>query len=190
MLTENRMKRIVRESIANVLTEDWENDYNTFKDKQEYDVKKQEFDQKGLFKRMVARILRNAPKDPNPKATARELAQAYVDAFNQEHGLGKRTDYPEGGSFHSKMGWQSGSMEPVLSATRQDPDGWITQSRMAFDSDGSDREWGSEYPSDIASDGRPQPYEIGDNYDLKQKYQTFDKNRSEISNVLRKRNRR
>lgn len=192
-VNEGRLRRIVKESVRRVLSENWEDDYNAAMDKVDYNRQKSEFDGYPWYKRLLKRVMMQNPKDPNPKKTADELASQYVRSFNQEHGMGERTDYPNGESFHSGMNYQKGNYRPVMSATYFDGNGGYGE-RKAYNDNGDEEEWGIAYPySEIGITGRPDDAAKKSQYDsddVERRYRKYDDARQEIGNVMKNRNNR
>ena len=188
-LTESDLHNIIKNSVNKILKEGWEDDYNAAMDKQDYMKKKEEYDSKAWYQKILAMISGNKPKDPNASAELKDLLNNYVNAFNKEHGIGKRMNFDNGESFHSTMGYSTDKQnygQPVLSATYFDGNG-ATQSRKAYKSNGDEKEWGIRYPySEIGVTGDEAP--INANPTVKKQYQRFHDNRREIQNAIRKRN--
>jgi hypothetical protein len=189
ILSESKLKNIISESVKQVLKEKWEEDYNAAMDKYDYENNKAEYDSKKWYQKIAAMISGNKPKDPNPQQTLKALLDGYVEAFNKEHGIGKRSEYGNGETFHSRMAYQSDNKQPVLRATYNSGDGYIQQSRKAFRNDGSKEEWGIAYPySEMGVTGDEAPRNAHDS--AKWEYNKFKRNQDEISNVIKNRNKR
>ena len=184
-LTESQLNRVIKESVRNILNEDWADDFNSAMDKKDYLQAKSEYDSKSLFKRILAMIGGNKPKDPNAKATLNK----YVESFNREHNIGQCATYNDGSSFGSAMKYDSDDGYPVLKATHYDPySGAYHQSRRKFNPNGNEEEWGIAYPySETGVTLKDLPQSAND--DAKRQYDSFNRNREEIRNVINQRNR-
>ena len=189
-LTESELKRFISEAVKRSLSEDWEADYNKAMDKADYESARQEYDSKNIFGKLMAMVSGKRPKDSNPEQTLEELLNQYVNAFNKEHGIGKRSDYKTGESFHSKMSYsgdKSNKNQPVLTATYSNGNG-VEQSRRAFQNDGSSSEWGIGFPhSEIGHTVRNDRLSTS-NPEIQGEYDKFKQHRGEISNAIRRRN--
>lgn len=187
-LTESQLHNIIKESVKQVLNENWETDFNAAIDKRDYIQSKNEYNSKSWFNRILAMIRGNKPKDPNTEATLEQLLNKYVESFNKEHNIGKRTDYNDGSSFHSTMKYDNKDGYPVLSATHYDSNsGTVAQTRKKFNSNGREEEWGIKYPySEIGYTMKDLPKNAND--DSKRQYDNFNRNREEITNVINRRN--
>ena len=187
-ITETDLHNIVNESVRTILREAWENDYNAAMDKQDYLKKKEDYDSKAWYKKILALVSGNKPKDPNSGAELKDLLNNYVEAFNKEHGIGHRIDYGDGETFHSRMSYSSDDDnygQPVLSATYNDGN-MVTQSRKSFNDSGDETEWGVKYPySEFGVTGDEAP--SGSNPNVDNQYRKFNNNREEIKNVIRNR---
>ena len=185
-LTESQLHDLIKESIENILKEAWEDDYNQAMDKLDYQNNKNEYDSKKWYQKILAMVSGNKPKDPNPDKTLEQLLNGYVDAFNREHNIGKRDEYGNGETFHSKMNYNTDTKMPVLKGTYSDGN-TAYQSRRAFKNDGSHEEWGVSYPySEFGVTMKDIPSDAHDG--AKRKYQQFNKNTKEISDVINRRN--
>ena len=189
-LTESDLHRVIKESVKEVLRESWEEDYNAAMDKQDYQKNKAAYDSKKWYQKILAMMKGQKPKDPNADTTLRDLLSKYVEAFNAEHGLGKRIEYPNGETFHSVMKYSSDDTnygQPVLSATHY-ADGYATQSRKGFRNDGQEEEWGIQYPyNEFGATGDVAPDNAHPG--VKKQYDRFKNNRAEIQNVINNRQR-
>lgn len=185
-LTESDLHQLVTESVKKCLNEKWQDDYNRAMDKRDYLQQKQEYDSKSIFNKLLAMIKGNKPKDPDEGFELKELLDRYVQAFNMEHNIGKLSNYGNGETYHSTMKYSKDkNYEPVLKSMYYDGNTGY-QSRKAFDSNGNEEEWGTEYPYSefsVTSDEAPQH---ASNF-AKQDFKNFNKNRQEIANTIKNR---
>lgn len=190
LTSESMLHNTIKEAVKSVLSEGWEDDYNAAMDKQDYMNAKKEYDAKPFLKRMAARLTGKRPKDPNSDASLEDLLRKYPKSFNKEHGIGTRTDYPGGESFHSSMYAADEDGQPVLTATHySDETGAAQQTRKKFNKDGGNTEWGISYPlSEFGVTMKDVPLYAND--DAKRKYQNFKNHEVEISDVIKNRKRR
>lgn len=185
-LTEAQLKQVIQESVKRVLREmdEINKEYEDMKKAQAYD----KYLGQNMLKRGLDIVTGKRPEKPYPYTPNEPMgtrAQRYVDAFNKEHSLGNRVDYPGGESYHSAMAWSNdpeNRYEPVLKQTAYDGS-TVAQQRKAFQDNGDYKEWGVEYPySEFGYTGK---YE-GDNEDIKKRSAQFDKLRDKVSGDLAK----
>lgn len=194
-LTESTLHKIVKESINRILQEAWSDDYYAMKDKMGYEKDLEAYKASPWYKRLLKRVMRQNPQDPNPDKTAQQLAQQYVDSFKKEHaaqGVGRRIKYNDGSSMHTGFNYNSKTHEPVISATYYNGNTAFGD-RQAFNDQGYTEQWGIGFPySEIGVTGRPNEVPYNNNWpnnehsgDVDRRYRNYDNMRDEISKVIR-----
>ena len=184
-LTETDLHNIIKESVSNILNEDWEKDFNDAMDKMDYIKSKKEYDSKSLFKKILAMVQGKKPIDPNTYYTLEDLLNKYVISFNSEHNIGNLIRGNDGSSFHSRMKYNGDNGYPVLSSTYYDGN-VAFQTRREFNKNGNEKELGIEYPYSefgLTMDKIP---DNAKDY-AKRQYDNFNRNKEEIRNVIKKR---
>lgn len=121
----------------------WEKRYNTPQDA-------------SSFQRMAYAIKRCLNKAPLKKASSEELACRYVKLFNEQYGLGRRTEFEDGKTIHMVLRYQVEDRMPVLTITYYDGNTAHVE-RKRFNQSGTYVEAGPAYPvSEIAVTGLPE----------------------------------
>lgn len=180
-LTESQIRNIVRESIVRIAEEEgWAQEYQNMLDAGERD----RYANQGFLKRALDTITGKRPPKPagyKKNEPMDDRASRYVQAFNNEKGTGRRTDYPDGTSSHVGMKYTD-QYEPMLSHFEYDGSTGYGE-RNYFGPNGLERTEGPKYPeSEFSVRGR---YRNSENPDIDRNLNRFDSLSREIADVTK-----
>ncbi len=179
-LTESQIRNIVSESIRRIVEEGWEQDYQNMLDANAYD----KYLGQNMFKRGLDVVTGKRPTKPagyKKNEPMDDRASRYVQAFNNEKGTGRRTDYQDGSSSHVGMKYTD-QYEPMLSHFEYDGSTGYGE-RNYFGPNGLERTEGPKYPeSEFSVRGR---YKNSENPDIDRNLNKFDSLSREIADVTR-----
>lgn len=185
-MTESDLRNIVKNSVAKMIKEGWEDEYNEALDKRDFEIAYEKYKNEPWFKRFIKRVAGRSPKDPNPGVDSRTLANKYSDTYNDDEAF--RNDYSDGSAVQTRMGYHGDTLDPVFSTIHRGP-GWIDpqihKSRVSFDRNGNPSEMGLTNYEDEAGfyEGMPDKESAGQSYGARG---IVDRKRNEVGDAVKR----